>query len=178
MLKKSDMTADVKAIQTSDTFYAKFKNGGDDDLTVNGSTTPVIFTLEDLPTPDSFLLQRVTFVIGADALVDLDEFGNISALAEGVLFSANEDSPLVAVEAVLQTNGDTLLISTNVNMSTVSFAATDKTVIYGTWDFTESYGGNAPIIIGKDLKITIRDNLSGMDYFKVSCHGILLDNSN
>jgi nicotinic acid mononucleotide adenylyltransferase len=173
MPQRIDAKLNLNAVQTNDTFYAKFKNAGSDDMTING-TTPVVFTLEDLPAQD-FLLQRVTFLIGADAIVSLDQFGSIDALVNGVLFSANGDTPLITAEVPIQTNGDAILISSNVELETVSFAAVQATAIYGTWDFTETYNENAPIILNKDLKIIIQDDLSGMDYFKVSCHGILLD---
>ena len=173
-VKKVNMELNVKAVQTNDTFYAKFKNGGDDDLTVNGGTTPVEFTLEDLPNQD-FLLQRVTFLIGADEIISLEQFGNISALVNGVLFSANSDTPAITAEVPIQTNGDAILVSSNVELEAISFAAVQSTAIYGTWDFTETYNENAPIILNKDLKITVQDDLSGMDYFKVSCHGILIN---
>ena len=176
-VKYKDTSLSAKCIQTSDTFYVKFKNGGSDDLTVNGSVTPVEFTLEDLPETD-FLLQRVTFLIGADAIVALEDFGSIvGGLVNGVLFSANGDTPILAATVPIQTNGDAILISSNVELETVAFAAATATVIYGTWDFTETYNENAPIILNKDLKIIVRDDLSAMDYFKVSCHGILLEKS-
>lgn len=172
-VKRVDTKLNAKSVQTSDTFYAKFKNAGSDDMTING-TTPVTFTLEDLPEQD-FLLQRVTFLIGADELVSLDQFGNIAALENGVLFSANGDTPLITAEVPIQTNGDAILISSNVELETIAFAAVSATAIYGTWDFTETYNENAPVILNKDLKIVIQDDLSGMDYFRVSCHGILLN---
>jgi hypothetical protein len=174
-VKYKDTNLSAKAVQTNDTFYAKFKNGGSDDMTING-LTPVTFSLEDLPVTD-FLLQRVTFLIGAAAIVSLDQFGNIGALANGVKFQANGDTLAVKAEVTIQTNGDAILVSSNTEIETVSFAAVQSTVIYGTWDFTETYSGNAPIILNKDLKIILQDDLSGMDFFKVSCHGILLEPS-
>jgi len=173
MAKYGGSKQDINLIQTSDTFYTKFKKTGSDDLTVNGSVTPVEFTLEDLPNTD-FLLQRVTFLIGADAIVDLEQFGSIATLTNGVLFSANGDTPIITARAEIKSNGDAILISSNVELETVAFASTKKTAIYGTWDFTETYNDNAPVIKNKDLKIIVRDDLLLMDYFKVSCHGIIL----
>jgi hypothetical protein len=164
---------DINLIQTNDTFYAKFKKAGSDDLTVNGSITPVEFTLEDLPDTD-FLLQRVTFLIGAEELMTLEGFGNIAALINGVLFSANGDTPLITAQAEIKTNGETMLISSNVEIEAIRISGVTNSVIYGTWDFTETYNDNAPVIKNKDLKIIVRDDLLLMDYFKVSCHGIIL----
>jgi len=177
MPKMSKVKTNVTGIRTNETFYAKFKNGGSDDLTVKGDVTPVEFTLEDLPAIDSFLLQRVTFLIGANALVELGQFGDLAALANGVLFSANGETVGQTAEVSIHTNGDAILVSSNVELETIAFAAVEATVIYGTWDFTETYDENAPIILGKDLKIIVRDDLSAMDYFKVSCHGVILEPS-
>lgn len=163
----------IKGISTGDIFFSKFKNGGSDDLTVNGSITPVEFTLEDLPAGSNFLMQRVTFLIGADAIVDLEQFGGIAGLANGVVFQANGDILDIKASATIKTNGDSILISSNVELETVVFAAVSKTAIYGTWDFTETYGENAPRILNKDLKIIVNDDLQLVDYFKVSCHGII-----
>jgi hypothetical protein len=110
-------------------------------------------------------------------VLDLAEFGNIAALANGILFRANGDTVPIKAEAVIQTNGDAILISSHVEIEPASFAATTKTVISGTWDFTETYNDNAPVIKNKDLKIIVQDDLLLMDYFKVSCHGILLEPS-
>jgi hypothetical protein len=171
-----DLRQNIEGIGTGDIFFAKFKNAGSDDMTIDGSVTPVEFTLEDLPETD-FLLQRVTFLIGADSIVELDQFGGIAALANGVLFAANQDTVEVKAEATIQTNGDAILISSNVELEAIAFAAVQASAVYGTWDFTETYNDHAPIILNKDLKIVIRDNLTGVSYFKVSCHGILLSPS-
>jgi hypothetical protein len=57
MPKYGETHQDIKLIQANEAFYTKFKNAGSDDMTVNGATTAVEFTLEDLPDTD-FLLQE------------------------------------------------------------------------------------------------------------------------
>jgi len=172
-VKYNNLQIDTNSVQANDSFYLKFKNNSSDILSVDGSISPVEFTLEDLPLTD-LLLERVTFLIGANDLMDLSEFGNIPALVKGVEFQANPGTPAINGSANLKTNGDTMLISSNVAAQAVKINGITKSLIYGTWDFTETYNGNAPIILDKDLKIIIQDDLSGMDYFRVSCHGIIL----
>jgi len=175
-VKYENMSINANAIEANDSFYLKFKNAGLESLSVNGSVTPAEFTLEDLPSTD-FLLQRVTFLIGANDLMDLAEFGNIPALINGVDFQANPNTPAVGGSANIKTNGDTMLIASNIAAQAVKISGVTKSLIYGTWDFTETYGGNSPIILQKDLKIVVQDDLSLMDYFQVSCHGIIINNN-
>lgn len=174
----SKTNPEIKGISTGDIFFAKFKNGGSDNLAVDGSVTPVEFTLEDLPIGSNFLMERITFLIGADDVVDLEQFGGIARLANGVVFQANGDTAGIEASATIQTNGDSILISSNVELESVVFGAIAKTAIYGTWDFSETYGENAPRILNNDLKIIVNDDLLLVDYFKVSCHGIFFTNNN
>jgi len=107
----------------------------------------------------------------------LDQFGSIAKLPIGILFSANGTTPELVAEASIQSNGDAMLISSRVAFDAVKQGATEATAIYGSWDFTETYNENAPIILAKDLRIIVRDDLRLMDYFRVSCHGIILEKS-
>jgi hypothetical protein len=175
-VKYENITITAKAIESNDGFFLRFKNAGNESLIVDGSVTPIDFTLEDLPETD-FLLQRVTFLIGANDLLDLSEFGNIAALTNGISFEANPNTPESTAIAIIKTNGDTMLISSRVNTQSVKINGVTKSLIYGTWDFTETFGGNSPIIINKDLKIVVQDDLSLMEYFQVSCHGVMINNN-
>lgn len=176
MIKVSQTNVEVKGISSKDLFYAKFENAGSEDLRVNGSVTPVTFDLP-LPPTSEFLLERVTFAIGGDDIIDLSKFGSIAGLLNGVTFIANagEDDE---IETSIKNNGDIFLISTETNVSSVRFVAETKTIVYGSWDFTDSYGGNAPRIKDNKLQIIVNDDLTAMEYFKVSAHGIVYDNGN
>lgn len=171
-IKMRNVTTSIKGIKSDDGFYAKFKNNGSEDIGVNGSSTPVTFTLEDLPADQKILLQSVSFLVGADENLDLGNFGDVNGpLANGVLFEAGDAS------AIIKDNGDIFLISSSQFTQTVGLLA-PFTLISGRWDFTDTFGENGPMIMTADsLKITIRDNLSGISYFKVACHGILLEDN-
>lgn len=166
-----DIRTEVTGIQSSDIFYSKFKNNGSDDATVDGSVTPVEFTLEDIPDGD-FLLKRITFLLGVDAILDLEKFGDITALTNGSVFAINKGLPQ---ERSLsnKTNGDIILSASDVEINTVSFAAVESSILYGVRDFRDVFE-NAPIIINKNISITVNDDLTAIKYFKISCHGILL----
>lgn len=169
MVKISEVRTDVKGIKSNEGFYAKFKNNESENIGVNGSSTHITFTLEDLPADQKILLQSVSFLVGADENLDLGNFGDVNGpLTNGVLFEAGDAS------AIVKDNGDIFLISSSQFTQTVGLL-NPFTLIAGRWDFTDTFGENGPMIMRADsLKITIRDNLSGISYFKVACHGILL----
>ena len=76
---------------------------------------------------------------------------------------------------IIKDNADAMLLSSAISQHTAGVGATAITSLYGTWDFTESFGGNGLLVKANDLKIVIQDDLTGMNYFKVSAHGILLE---
>ena len=177
MITYAKLSQKIHAINSGGIFEAKVKNSGSEDLRVDGSTTPVNFILEDLVAGSDLILQRITFVIGADETLDLSKFGNIDALANGVSFEINANNEEEKVTAIIKNNADTMLISTNVSQSTAGVGSNTITSLYGTWDFTEAYGSNGILVKNNDLKITIRDDLTGMIFFKVSAHGIIVKGS-
>lgn len=169
----SKVTVDLKGIKPNDGFYAKFKNEGSESLGVDGSVTPVVFTLEDLPTDQKILIQSISFLMGADEVLDLDNFGDVSGpLTNGILFEAGEAS------AVIKDNADVFLISSQQHTSTAGSGGNTYTVISGRWDFSDTFSDNGSMLFDLDsFKITIRDNLSGITLFRVSIHGILLEDN-
>lgn len=161
----------LRSVATTDTFFLKCENAGSPDLSVNGAITPVEFILP-LPVGTNFLLQAVSFVVGADDVVDPAKFGNIAALANGLLFEINGG----AVNNFTD-NGDILLISNTCSIESVVFAAVASGVLFGQWDITESFGGNSARVYDNALKITVRDDLSTLPYFRVSVHGVLFEDA-
>ena len=159
----------LNSVQASDTFFLKFENAGNPNLAVNGSVTPVEFTLP-LPAGSNFLLQAVSFVVGTTTILDPNNFGNAPSLANGVLFEMGGSPSINFVD-----NGDILLLSNTTSVESVAFGGTQSGILFGQWDLTESFGGNAMRVYDNALKITIRDNLSGVDYFRVSAHGVFFE---
>ena len=169
MIKIIDITTELSAIRNEDGFFAKFKNNNSASMNVNGSATNVVFSLTDLPDNQNILLQSIGFVVGAGEILDLEKFGGLTALTNGILFTSGQN------EVVITTNADVMLISSQTNIITAGTGSNTYSVIVGRWDFTDTLGGNAPIITNSnDLKITIRDNLSDVPFFQVACHGILI----
>ena len=71
---------------------------------------------------------------------------------------------------------DVLLISSQQTLSTAGTGNNTFTLLNGRWDFTDTFGNNGPMLMSKEeLRIGIRDDLSLASFFKVSCHGILVE---
>lgn len=170
-IKISEVFQELKGIKSTDGFYAKFKSAGVENMKVDGSSTPVVFTLEDLPEEQIILVQSISFLIGADEIIDLEKFADITApLVNGILFEAG------AANSTIRNNADVFLISSEQVTNTAGEGVNTFTLINGRWDFTDTFGDNGPMLMNKDqLKITIRDNLTSASFFKVACHGILIE---
>lgn len=162
-------------------FYTKFLNDGSDDMRVDGSVTPVKFTLENITPGFGFLLNRIVYVLGGGTeAIDLDNFGDLGVpLTNGILFVANQETTGEQVSATIKTNADLFLISTQVQIDSVRVSAsTQISQVHGSWNFRETYNNNAPLIYGNDLKFIIRDDLSAVNFLNVSCHGVLVEMNN
>ena len=169
-IKVQDLNTNVSAIDNTDGFYADFKNNGSTVMAVDGSVTPVVFSLTDLPPKQKIILQSIGFIIGSDEIIDLAKFGNVAELTNGILFESGGNS------LSIKTNSDVLLVSSSQTIFTAGEGVNTYSVIKGRWDFTDTFGNNAPIITDvESLKITIRDNIGDVPVFRVSCHGILIE---
>lgn len=169
-IKIGSVTQDLSGVNSEDAFYAKFTSATSESMAVNGSITPVEFSLESLPAGQMISLQMISFVIGSSDVVKLDQFGNVPSLANGIIFTSGDNSLEV------KNNGDVALVATNTFFETTGTGVNSYAALNGVWDFTDSYGNGAPILVNADnLKIIIRDDLTAVPFFKVSCHGLLLD---
>lgn len=170
-IKISEVFQELKGIKSTDGFYYKFKSSSSEDLKVDGGSTPVVFTLEDLPEEQMILVQSISFLIVADEIIDLEKFADITApLVNGILFEAG------AANSTIRNNADVFLISSEQVTSTAAGGTNTFTLINGRWDFTDTFGDNGSILMNKDqLKITIRDDLTTASFFKVACHEIIIE---
>ena len=170
-VKISQVYQSIKGIRSNEGFYVKFKNNGNEDMRVNGSlSVPIVFTLEDLPEGQMILIQSISFLIGTDAIIDLDKFAGILKLLNGIFFEAGLANTLIS------TNSDVLLISSEQTLVTAGTGSNTFTLLNGRWDFTDTFGDNGSMLLNKDnLKISIRDDMTGVKFFRVSCHGILIE---
>lgn len=165
MIKIQHAKHNQLAVRNSDIFYVKFKKNGSSMLNVNGSVTPVEFTLEDLLV-DNFLLTRVDYLIAQDAIVDVKKFGNINALTNGLLFEIDG-------QQVFKNNADIMLFASDSTLDSVKITGTTASIINGNWSPLAVYG-HAIICKKSDLKIIIRDDLTLIPHIEFGVSGIKL----
>lgn len=156
MVKVSKVETNVEGIRTGDGFYSKFKSSGNESLAVNGSGASVEFILEDLDDNQKIAITNISFLLDVDPTLVYDKFGSINVLTEGLQFYLGEE-PIV--------------IKDNIDISLVSGGFTTYSGKFNTLELF----GNMIMTTKEALKIVINDNLTGLDYFKVACHGILIE---
>lgn len=155
----------LSLIRNSDIFYRTFTNNGSKFLNVDGSVTPIRFTLEGL-VEDNFILNRIDYIISTDSAIDISSFGNVATLTNGVLFNIDG-------QQVFKTNGDMLMFGTDNSIHSAKVEGVTTSIINGSWDLSQAFQ-NGVICKKEDLYIEIRDDLSSLSLFEISASGIKL----
>lgn len=68
-------------------------NGGSPELRVDGSATPVQFSIAPAD-PDIYRLDSLRLTLVTSAAIELTQFGNVAALADGILLQVYKDATL------------------------------------------------------------------------------------
>lgn len=157
---------DLKAIPSSHIASIRFKNVANDNMNVNGSVTPVVFTAE-VPAGYRLIAYRVLFYLEGTTAFDSILFGNLTKLTNGVLFS------LDASQIIFYDNLD-IVMHTHRVFGVEAFSKLARQ-INGVWALEEMTGGDGILLQGSPT-ITIRDNLSTLTLFKVEIQGELVPN--
>jgi hypothetical protein len=144
------------------------KNGGSEDLAVNGSLTPVEFVFNADATND-ISLNEVRFVLVANTVkIDGASFGPSSTLPNGVLLEIRSDSNTTSVATVKKT--EDFLSSYSPGGTTLDRSGSTDLIVAGFY-----FGGAAKLKAGTGdfVKVTIRDDLSAGTYKHLTCtvHG-------
>jgi len=157
---------DIEVIGNENIFYRHFTNAGEESLAVDGSITPVKYTLENLTDADKFILTRIDFLISVGDIVDINQFGNLTRLTNGLLFNVDGSRNL-------QTNGDLMLFLTDATIDSVKVEGLTQSIINGHWDVDKAFFNG--LVCEKDkLYFEVRDNLSTISYIKATASGLKL----
>jgi hypothetical protein len=167
----NNTVSEIKVVRNEDTFCKKFIHAGSEAMNVDGSETPVVFSVSDLDPGQRVVLQSISFALGAAATFDLEQFGNVAALANGIELTCGTNTRNI------KDNADIFMFSSYYVLQSASpLLGDDYTAIMGRWDLTDTFGGNAPVIDNaSDITITINDNLTSLPLFRMSCHGIKME---
>ena len=143
-------------------------NGGDPDMTVDGSSTPVTFKYT-VPADKILYLHRVIIYMEDTTAFSAGVFGGTGgALANGVTI------------VVGGTTIDTW--KTNADLELTFFDAEGRAVfaketksIGGRWTFTKDTGSPIKLIATETVSFVINDDLTGLDIFEAKIGGKLVD---
>jgi hypothetical protein len=164
------LMVDAKAVLVSTASVIDFvKNGGSEDLQVDGATTPVIFTF-DADATDDIILTHLVLCMSAMA-VDLDggSFASGNALTNGLLVQATvNDGTAVAIGTFKQNEDFRRLLDTDLAQG-------------GTRDNMTgviSFGGRMILKGGTSdkVEVIVRDDLTtpslGLEYLTATVYGL------
>lgn len=159
--------SDLKAIQKEDMFHTAFMNNGSSSMAVDGSVTPVTFSLEELPDGQRLILKSITFLVGASEIIGLAKFGDIT-ITSPVVFKIGDR------EIEILNNADIYLFSSDAQSDIAGQGSNTISVLTGHVNFSVKLSHG--IIVNKeDVSITINDDVLDINYLRVSASGILLE---
>lgn len=146
---------------------------GIDDMAVNGSITPVVFTMKPLPKHKWIVQECLYHMMDASAFHD-DKFGSLGALTKGLAFKQHTNIFLNA--ALIKQNRDFAFITDKYQYTNQG----NPSGVFGllvSGVFLETGKGGAVLLnaeIRNDrLEIIVQDNLTGLDSIKAFARGYI-----
>jgi hypothetical protein len=167
-------------------FSQYFENNGSNNMVVNGSVTPVEFSINAIQQRDIYI-KSLTVQI-SDPGARLDRFGAITALTNGIKFfyKSNETGDIVISEAI-QTNLDFFRDATGGKgfgsgasswLADIQGGAGEDTY-FPEIDFTIRFGLQWGLRLRKQtedkLVFMVQDNLAGVSVFNIKAYGITIN---
>lgn len=153
---------------------------GSNDMTVDGSSTPVEFWIEADDEVDTYI-RRLSFVI-ADASADNNQFGNITALSNGCDLEYEDEEGVVTIADGLTTNfsivrlcsGEPAFGSTTNTFRASNVSGSSEAYI-PVLDLIATFGfmWGVKLSAGTAQKIVFRvnDNISALDQVDIIAYG-------
>ena len=155
---------------------------GSNDMRVNGSATPIDFSVQAISDKDVYI-KSVSIVI-VDAGASLSEFGNLSALTNGIEFCwETQDEGIIVIAESLQTNFDFVRLAIGepsfgdgATAFTASNISGQSEGFLPVLDFQKIFGLQYGIKLRKGTKdrlfFRINDNITAIDEFDAIAYGI------
>ena len=144
-------------------------NGGSIEMDVDGSVTPVVFTITADPTLDKILIRIGLWI--RDSFIDLDKFGNEAALTNGFRIVQHVDGGADNVILDNVKNTKHLLQYSLERAYTFDYRMSQTTtptaiVVYFATEGVVLRAGTAD-----SLTATVSDNLLGLEEFRLIARG-------
>jgi hypothetical protein len=142
-------------------------------LNVDGSTTPVTFQIRGSG-PGSNLsinITRLMFVMECDTRVDLNKFGDLSALINGLVL--RRSNGITRNIFNLKRNSDFVTLAYDLQMFDASNPAQGVNGIASrnTYNGEDKRGTVLQLLPGDSLDLIVQDDLSGLELFQIQGQG-------
>lgn len=134
------------------------------DMTVDGSSTPVIYMVT--ASEHGMTVGRMMMFMESSTAMSSEKFGDLTALTNGVQIKVNG-----ALIDNWQDNID--LVTTFYDAEGYPTLGKEVRTMAARWTFTNARGNISGIQIdsGSNFSATIRDDLSGLDHFRMKLQG-------
>lgn len=162
-------------------FRNYFKNNGSIEMDVDGSVTPVDFTIEALQ--DRTITIKSLFITIVDAGATLSSFGNIGSLTNGLDFEWNtQDFGVVTIANEIQSNFDLISLGggqpafgDSGNAFKAQNVVGNEEAYISFVDFEKIFGFQYGIPLRKGTKdklvFRVNDNISQVTQFRIIAYG-------
>ena len=152
-------------VDPAEAIDAYLTNNGSNELSVDGSVTPVEFSY-NIPAGKQLSLNRIMFGLEGHTSFSAELFANLPSLTNGI------DLICDVVNIVNWKNNSDIKLSMYDTDAPVSFAKTDRQ-LNGRFTMDRAFGGKLRVV--NNFKFVINDNLSTLVSFKVKIQGVLKD---
>jgi hypothetical protein len=162
----------VKRVKINDIVYRSvnhyhdsLRNSGSNLMNVNGSVTPVIF---DYVATQEDHLVTLSLAFESTGAIQLNNFGGLAALINGVLFESNIGGVAREIATLRNNGGLSNFFGDSHQISQYSGAGLGgaRFLLTGIFKTEQPLKLNP----GDSIRATVRDDLSGITYFRVGFH--------
>jgi len=145
--------------------FALVNSGGSSDMAVNGSSTPQEFTFTP-PASEVWYVERLTWMFNDNGSADPGDFAAIAGgLTNGVEIEVRSNGN-TSTQGLIKTNIEVAQMFTEAAWTPTSGFMGGENVYMGSVIFRNSF--RLSNSTSDYIKFTIQDDLSGLDFFKVT----------
>jgi len=155
-----------------------YRNAGSVDMAVNGSVTPVEFSISP-PSGFDLLLFSTALHLADNTSMSALDFGGGNALTNGLRFYLKDDNGVeradFLVGETIKTNAD---IAAFAGFQTAMIGQNQRGLV-AEWRIVNMTNGRPMRLLPNwSLNILVQDNLTtGLDHFEATAQGMMLDNT-
>jgi hypothetical protein len=139
-------------------FFKRFENGGIADMNVNGSVTPVVFSVSP-PAGEVWRIASWSLYVQDGGTFDAEKWGNGITMTNGLLPILNiGGTDYDMLEFTIKTSGDLSSVCDGLNH--LAFGTGDE-IVTAEWDFI-SKGQYVRLTENDSIKLVVQDDLTGL----------------